>query len=156
MAKAIQLDLPVRDREAELHQRLTDGTVEHAEAILEFLELLEVLRKHKVLSTLRGAAGAGPNLITYVSAAAAQPESIRAMRNLITLSKVLSSIDPDMLDTVVQSVAKSLGDLPKRPPGLLKIVKTLWSPPARRALFAAGLLLTGIGYALEKRRRSHS
>lgn len=157
MAKAIQLDFPARDRQAELRQRLADGQIEHAEAILEFIELLDVLRKHNVLATLRGAAGAGPNLITYISEAAARPESVRGMRNLIALSKILGGIDPELLDAVGKAIVSLQGSAQNsRPPGFLKIARTLWSPPSRRALLAAGLFLGGIGCALEKNRRSRA
>ena len=46
MAKAIQLDFPARDRKAELQQRLAEAPVEHAEAILELMELLEVWKTY--------------------------------------------------------------------------------------------------------------
>lgn len=157
MAKAIQLDFPARDRPAELRQRLADGQIEHAEAILEFIELLEVLRKHNVMATLRGAVGARENLITYISEAAAKPESVRGMRNLIALSKILGRIDPELLDAIGDSMAALQRDVrTARPPGFLRVARTWWSPPSRRALLAAGLLLGGIGCALEKNWRSRS
>lgn len=153
MAKAIQLDFPARDHQAELQQRLAEGKIEHAEAILEFIELLDVLRKHNVLSTLRGAVGAGEDLITYLSEAAIQPEVVRGMRNMITLSKIVGGIDPEFLGTVEKAIAALPGDaLKTRPPGIFKIARAWWSPPSRRALFAAGLLLAGIGCYMEDRR----
>ncbi|MFP5228028.1 MAG: DUF1641 domain-containing protein [Acidobacteriota bacterium] len=158
MAKAIQLDFSPRDHEAELRQGLADAPVEHAEAILEFIELIEVLHQQKVLSTLRGAIGARDNLVTCLSAAAAQPESIRALRNLLALSKILSRIDPGLLDAVDRTMENLSGGRgepnAQKAPGWLQIGKLLWSPPARRALFAGGLILAGIGLHLEKQRRS--
>ena len=67
MAKAIQVDFPVRDHKAELQMRLAEAPTEHAAAILELLELLDVLHERNVLSTIRGAVGAGDDLIGHVS-----------------------------------------------------------------------------------------
>jgi len=156
MAKAIQLDLPARDRRAELQKRLAEAPAEHAEAILEFLELLEVLHQQNVLSTIRGAVGAGDSLVTSVSKAMAQPESVRAMRNLIALSRILGRIDPELIHAVEKSMAVLPGnaqpDGRPRIPSLLQIAKLWWSPSVRRSLFAGGLLLAGVGLYLEKRR----
>ncbi len=48
MAKAIQVDFPVRDHKAELQMRLAEAPTEHAAAILELLELLDVLHERNV------------------------------------------------------------------------------------------------------------
>lgn len=156
MAKPIQLDFPARDREAEVRQRLADAPVEHAAAILEFLELLEVLHERRILSTLRGAAGAGPELAGYLAHATAQPESIRALRNAITLAKMLGEIDPELLEAVQKSIARTGAEREQGAPGMWRIVKTLWSPPVRTALFAGAVVLAGVGTYLESRGRKTS
>jgi uncharacterized protein YjgD (DUF1641 family) len=154
MAKPIQLDFPARDHEAELRQRLSEAPIEHAAAILEFLELLQVLHERNILSTLRGAAGAGDNLIGQLSRAAAQPDSVRAMRNAIALAGIFSQIDPALIETIRKAIAPgSEGRNPSsgETPGFWKIARTLWSPPVRRTLFAAGIVLAAIGGYLERR-----
>ncbi|MGC2639752.1 MAG: hypothetical protein WA294_21390 [Acidobacteriaceae bacterium] len=155
MAKPIQLDFPARDHEAEMRQRLADAPAEHAAAILEFLELLDLLHEQRVLTTLRGAVGAGNDIAGYLAHATAQPESIRALRNAITLAKMLGEIDPELLDAIHRSLPKRHGEPggePEKVPGLFRIAKTLWSPPVRRALFAGALVLAGIGTYLERTR----
>jgi uncharacterized protein YjgD (DUF1641 family) len=155
MAKPIQLDFPARDRQAEMQQRLSAAPTEHAAAILEFLELLEILHERNVLNTLRGAVGAGENLIGQLSKAAAQPDSIRGMRNVIALTRILSQIDPELIETIQKAIssAQSPRNEPsQQAPGLFKIVRTLWSPPVRRALFAGGVILAAVGGYLERRR----
>lgn len=155
MAKPIQLDFPARDHQAEMQQRLSAAPTEHAAAILEFLELLEVLHRHNVLSTLQGAVGAGGDLIGQISKAAAQPESIRALRNAIALAKLLGQIDPELIETIQKAIARSpgaRGDSRPAAPGLWKIAKTFWSPTVRRTLFATGVVMAAVGGYLEKRR----
>ena len=159
MAKPIQLDFPARDHNAELQQRLAEAPVEHAEAILEFLELLEVLHRRNVLSTVRGAVAAGDDLVTHVAQAAAQPESIRAMRNFLALSKLFGKLDPALIESIERSVTPQLMDrnLPGQTPApsLWKIARTFWSPPVRRALFATGLVLAGVGYYMSQDRTAN-
>ena len=154
MAKAIQIDFPVRDHEAELQQRLAAAPTEHAAAILDFLELLDVLHKRNVLSTIRGVVGAGDDLVGHISKAAAQPESIRAMRNMLTAFKIMGSIDPEVFEAVSKSIPAQFKDHNLRRdtprPSIWKIIRTFWSPPVQRLLFAWGLMLAGIGHYMNK------
>jgi uncharacterized protein YjgD (DUF1641 family) len=158
MAKPIQLDFPPRDHQAELQQRLAQAPAEHAAAILEFYELLEVLHEQKVLAALRGAVAAGDDLVGHLAQAAAQPETIRALRNFIALTKIFGQIDPELFEAVECSLPPQFKDRNLRrqtpPPSLWSIVRTLGSPPVRRALFAGGLMLAGIGYYMNKDRPS--
>jgi uncharacterized protein YjgD (DUF1641 family) len=159
MAKPIQLDFPARDHHAELLQRLADAPAQHAAAILEFLELLEELHRRNVLSTLRGAVGAGGDLVGQLSQAAAQPESVRAMRNAIALAKILSQIDPDLIGAIQKAIASESPahrNSGNATPSLWKIAKTLGSPKLRRALFAGALVLVAVGGYLEKRQSRSS
>lgn len=154
MAKPIQLDFPARDRQAELRKRLDEIPVEHAEAIVDFLELLEVLHRKDVLATLRGLIGAGDDIIGHVAKAAAQPESIRAMRNFLALSKLFGKLDPALIESIERSITPQLMDRNLRrqtpAPSLWKIARTFWSPPVRRALLATGLVLAGVGYYMSQ------
>ena len=158
MAKPIQIDFAVRDHEAELRERLAAAPTEHAAAILEFLDLLEVLHKRNVLSTIRGAVGAGDELVGHLAKAAAQPESVRAMRNMLALAKILGSIDPELIEAVQRSIPPQVKDRIARrqtpAPSIWKIVRTFWSPPVRGVLMAFGLMLGGIGYYLNKETAS--
>lgn len=158
MARPIQLDIPTRHQEMELRDRLERASVEHAAALIEFMELLEELHRHNVLNTLRGAVGAGDNIVGTLSSAAAQPETIRAMRNFIALTKLLSKIDPELIEAVQRAIPPELQDSRlrrnTRAPSLIAIARTFWSPPVRRALMATGLVLAGIGYYMNKERPS--
>ena len=154
MAKPIQIDFPVRNHQAELQQRLAEAPAEHAAALLDLLELIEELHQRNVLSTLRGAVGARDSIASYLAEGAAQPESIRAMRNLLAITKILGSIDPELIEAIQRSIPPQLKDRNARrmtpTPSLFQIARTLWSPPVRRALMAGGLILAGIGYYMNK------
>ncbi|HEY1808788.1 MAG TPA: hypothetical protein VGG42_09510, partial [Acidobacteriaceae bacterium] len=112
----------------------------------------------KVLATLRGAVAAGDDLVSHLAKAAAQPETIRAMRNFIALTKIFGQIDPELFEALEHAIPPQFKDRNLRrqtpPPSLWAIARTLWSPPVRRALFAGGLMLAGIGYYMNKERPS--
>ena len=161
MAKPIQLDIPPRNVEEEHRRMLATLPVEHAEALADLLALAEDLRRHNVINTLRGAVGAGGSLITYLSEAMAQPEAARGLRNLIALTKLLGSINPELLETVQRSLPGSWRDPAARDdtsktPSLWRVARTLTSPPARRALMGVGVVLAGVGLYMsrEKPRRN--
>lgn len=154
MAKPIQLDIPARDHKLELQQRLAEAPADHAAAILDLLELLDVLHERNVLSTVRGAVGASDSIVNTLANAAAHPDSVRAMRNLLAITKILSSIDPELIEAVQKSIPAQFKDRNQRqdspPPSLWKIIRTFWSAPVQRALFAWGLMLSGVGYYMAR------
>lgn len=161
MAKPIQLDIPTRNREAEHREMLAKLPEEHAEALADLLALAEDLRRHNVINTLRGAVGAGGELVTYLSEAVAQPEMARGLRNLIALAKLLGSIHPELLETVQRSLPESwrdpaARDAMTRTPSLWKVARTLTSPPARRALMGVGVVLVGVGVFMAREKATRN
>ncbi|HTV81112.1 MAG TPA: hypothetical protein VME18_00565 [Acidobacteriaceae bacterium] len=161
MAKPVQLDFPPRNQEAEHRQMLATLPVEHAEVLADLLALAEDLRRHNVINTLRGAVGAGGELITYVSEATAQPEAARGLRNLIAPSKLLGSIHPELLESVQRSLPESWRDPAARDattgaPSLWKVARTLTSPPARRVLMGVGVVLAGVGLHMAREKATRN
>src|SRR6266853_1665759 len=92
MSQPIPLDLPARDPRAELQARLHNAPLEHAEALLNAYEVLQGLHNRGVLELLRGTLGSSDKVIEIVVDAAKTPESIRGIRNLIILAKILGAI----------------------------------------------------------------
>lgn len=160
MARPIQLDIPTRHPAAENRQRLAELTEENAAALADVLELARVLHEHKVLDTLRGAVGAGGSLVSYLAEAVAQPESVRALRNFLALSKLFAQLDPELIDAVRRSIPESWQDKnargDARAPSLWKVAKVLGSAPARRALLGVGLVLAGVGMYMSRDKASRN
>ena len=57
MARPIPLELPKRDPREELHSRLEQAPIQHAEAVLASFEVLQGLHNCGVLELLRGVLG---------------------------------------------------------------------------------------------------
>ena len=109
MAQPIPLNLPPRDPRKELLDRLERAPQEHAEALLDGYELLEQLRQSGILQLLRGTLSAGDEILERVAGAAKSPQGTRALRNLLILGQILSSIDPDLLECIASRCGPNTG-----------------------------------------------
>src|SRR5579872_6470432 len=148
MAQPIPYQLPPRDSRAELSARLQNAPEEHAEALLAGYEVLQGLHDAGVLELLRGLLGAGNKVMETVSEAADAAGSVRAIRNLIILGKVLGEIDPDLLDGFALALPEAMREARaqgKEPPGLLAILNKFRSKDLRRGLVAVNSLLEAWG-----------
>src|SRR6266850_4230118 len=116
MAQPIRLEFPARDAHAELQTRLQNAPVQHAEALLSGYELLQGLHDRGVLDLLRGALGSSDKVIETVVDAAKSPEAIIATRNLLILSKVVFSLEPELLEDIAQAVPNSLAQAREQKP----------------------------------------
>src|SRR5207237_1036511 len=104
MAQPIRLEFPPRDARAELQSRLQDAPLQHAEALLSGYDLLQRLHDRGVLDLLRGGLGSSDKVLSIVVDAAKTPEAINATRNLLILSKVVFSLEPELLEDIADGV----------------------------------------------------
>ncbi len=154
MAKPIALELPPRDARDELRKRLEQAPLEHAEALLDSWELLETLHQHGVFELLRGALGASDKLIETAVNAAKSDDSVRAIRNAIILSKVLGTINPDVLEGVAVAVGKTIGCYQKpviEPPGLFSLLGQFRHKELRRSIALINRFLEVLGNQIKLR-----
>jgi uncharacterized protein YjgD (DUF1641 family) len=154
MARPISLELPPRDPREELHKRLEQAPVAHAEALLDSYELLQQLHDHGLLELLRGALSASDKLIETAVDAAKSPESVRAIRNAIIIGKILASINPDVLQGVAVAVGDTLGCYDKpiiEPPGLLSLLSQFRHKELRRSMALINKFLEALGNQIKLR-----
>ncbi len=148
MARPIPLELPPRDARGELQKRLEQAPTEHAEALLDSYELLQQLHDHGVLQLLRGAIGASDKLVETAVDASKSEESIRAIRNVLILGKVLGSINPEVLQCLATAAAETLGSYDKpviEPPGLLSLLNQFRHKELRRSIALINRFLESLG-----------
>jgi uncharacterized protein YjgD (DUF1641 family) len=155
MAQPIPLQMPARDPRAELQTRLQNAPLQHAEALLSGYELLQRLHDRGVLDLLRGALGSSDKVIEIVVDAAKTPEAIIATRNLLILSKVVFSLEPELLEGIAKAVPNSLTQArEEKPLNLWHMFKKMCSQDTRRALSAMLGLLESFGKSLGSVRSS--
>jgi uncharacterized protein YjgD (DUF1641 family) len=104
MAQPIPLNLPARDPRAELQARLQNAPLDHAEALLAAYEVLQGLHDRGVFEVLRGALGSSDKVIEIIVEAAKTPESIRVIRNVMILAKILGTIEPELVEGFARSL----------------------------------------------------
>ena len=149
MARPIPLELPKRDPREELRGRLQQAPVDHAEALLAGLEVLQGLHEQGVLEVLRGTLGGGDKILEIVVGATKTPEAVRGIRNLLILIKILGSIEPELLEKFAQAVPDALESVAKaqttEPPDFWGIMKIFRSKNLRRGLAVVNNLLEAWG-----------
>jgi uncharacterized protein YjgD (DUF1641 family) len=150
MAQPIAFKPITVDFKADLQRKLEKAPGEHAEALLLAYDVLEAARKEGLLDLLHGAIGARDTIINTMAKYASQPEGIAGIRNLLTAAKLLTEIDPEMLEhlTKVLGSATQEHKLEKTPPSLWQIARRATSEDGRRGLSFMTLILSGFGRSL--------
>jgi uncharacterized protein YjgD (DUF1641 family) len=154
MAQPIALQLPPRDPREELRKRLEEAPTVHAEALLDSYELLQQLHDHGVFELLRGAFSASDKLIETAVDASKSEESIRAIRNVMILGKVLGAINPDVLQCVATAASETLGCYERpviEPPGLFSLLNQFRHKELRRSVALINRFLEKLGNQIKLR-----
>jgi uncharacterized protein YjgD (DUF1641 family) len=148
MAQPIAFHAPAKPALANM-ERLRNAPEEHAEALLSVYELLQLLHDRGVLNFFRGLVGGGDALIGTVAAAVDTPESIRAIRNFLLLTKFFANIPPDVLISLADTVsAGAKREKAHKAPGLLHLLWRLRNEDSRHAAAVALDLFEGLGKGL--------
>ena len=149
MARPIPLELPKRDPREELRSRLEQAPAEHAEALLAGLEVLQGLHDRGVLEVLRGVLDGGNKILEIAVEASQTPEAVRGIRSLIIMTKMVGSIDPELLKKFTEAVPDALAGAvkaqEKEPPGFWEALRILRSKNMRRGLAVMNSALEALG-----------
>ena len=139
------------DPRQELERRLVAAPLQHAEAILVALDVLEEAHQQGLLDALHGLLGSRNAVLAKLAEYGKEPESINAMRNLISLIKILGSIDPEFLSRTAKSMSDHLRHpAAAKPPSLFKLARMAVSENSRNGLYFAIGLLSSIGKSTKK------
>jgi uncharacterized protein YjgD (DUF1641 family) len=148
LAQPIAFHAPAKPAAANM-ERLRNAPTEHAEALLSAYELLQLLHDRGVLNLFRGLVGGGDRLIGTIAAAVDTPESIRAIRNFLLLTKFFANIPPDVLTSLADTAnAGAKRKKAQKAPGLLSLLWRLRSEDSRHAASVALDLVEGLGKGL--------
>ena len=148
MAQPIPLTVTPRNEPDSL-ERLDAALRNHTDAILSALQLLQLLHDRGVLDLLRGLVGAGDQLAGMATAALDSPDSVRAIRNFILLTKFFASIPPDVLDSLVRTAMEGAErEKSNQAPGVLQLLRRMSSENSRHAIAVTLDLLESVGKGL--------
>lgn len=149
MAKAVDFrEFTPRNSRDDLIRRVEQAPVEHAEAMLATYDLLQQLYEKGIIDILRGLLSTGDTVVERLTDVVSSKEAMSALRMVLVLGNVLTSINPDELHAVISSAGKDA------PPSLISIGKQAASEDARRGMAVAVGLLSVLGAALNRGQAS--
>ncbi len=140
------------DPHLELQRRLDAAPRAHAEALLICYDIIQTAHEQGLLDAIQGVMGAKDTIFAKLADYAKLPEGIAGIRNLIASAKILTAIDPELLDHVSRAMLGAAADHQKeaKPPGLFQIIRRTTSEDGRRGLSLLTLMLTGLGKSAAK------
>jgi len=152
MAKPIAFKPITVDFKADLQRRLEKAPDEHAAALLAAYDVLEAAYDEGLLDILHGMIASKDKIITTLSHFAAQPEGVTGIRNLLTAAKILTELDPAVLDQVSKAMASATEEHKREqtPPSLFQLAKRATSEDSRRGLSFMTLVLSSFGRSLKE------
>jgi uncharacterized protein YjgD (DUF1641 family) len=152
MANPIAFKPITVDFKADLVRRLATAPDEHAAALLKAYDVLEAANDEGLLDLLHGMIGSRDAIVTKLAEYAAMPEGVTGIRNLLTAAKILTELDPEVLDHMSRAIVSASKEhqLEQKPPSLWQLWKRTTSEDGRRGLSFATLLLSGLGRSLKR------
>ena len=151
MAKPIAFKPVPVDFKADLERRLEKAPAEHAAALLAALEVIAIAHREGVLDLLHGMIGAKDTIAAEIAKYAKEPEGIAGIRNLLTAAKILTQLDPEVLDHVSRAMASATEEHKREQeaPSLFELAKRATSEDSRRGLSFITLVLSSLGRSLK-------
>lgn len=135
MAEAISYDHRLRNVKQELYQQLSAAPGKHVEAVLDVYAILQLLHDKGIFEVIKDALGSGERVMEILTDTMEKDEVIRTIRNLTIFVKIIGSIEPDLLEKIMNAVSKEFENTKaKKPPGLLRLLGKLANANGRRVL----------------------
>lgn len=152
MTKPIAFKPITVDFKADLQRRLEKAPDEHAAALLAAYDVLEAAYNEGLLDILHGMIASKDKIIVTLSRFAAEPGGIAGIRNLLTAAKILTELDPEVLDQVSKVMASATEEHRREqtPPSLFQLAKRATSEDSRRGLSFMTMVLVGLGKSLKR------
>src|ERR1700678_1938072 len=151
MAKPLEFKPLTVNFKADLQRRLEKAPDEHAAALLAAYDVLEAAYDEGLLDILHGMIASKDTIITTLSRYAKQPEGVAGIRNLLTAAKILTELDPEVLERLSKVVGNATKEhqQEKEPPSLWQLFKRANSEDSRRGLSFMTLVLAGLGRSMK-------
>ena len=151
MAKPIAFKPITVDFKADLLRRLEKAPAEHAAAFLAAYDVLEAAYDEGLLDILHGMIASKDTIISTLARYASQPEGVAGIRNLLTAAKILTELDPELLEHVSKATTRATEEYKREqhPPSLFQLAKRANSEDSRRGLSFMTLILSSLGRSLK-------
>lgn len=135
---------PVDPRDG-LRKKLDAAPMEHAEALLVAYDVIQAAHDQGLLDLLHGAVKHKNTVFEHLAEAGKMQESVDALRNVISLGKVLGAIDPETMSCVAAALSTATNPKAEEPLGLWALFKRASSREGRRGLSLMVEMLVALG-----------
>jgi uncharacterized protein YjgD (DUF1641 family) len=151
MAKPIPFKPVTVDFKADLLRRLENVPEERAAAMLAAYDVLQAAHDEGLLDILHGMIASKDQIVSTLARFAAEPGGVTGIRNLLTAAKILTELDPEVLDHVSKAMVRATEEhkLEQKPPSLFELAKRANSEDSRRGLSFMTLILSSLGKSLK-------
>ena len=128
-----------------LMRRLESAPREHAEALLVAYDLLQTAHDEGILDLLHGMVHAKDEIAGHLAEAARVQESVDALRNLVSIGKILGGIEPETMSCIAAAMSTASKRTPDEPLTMWGLFKKISSKEGRRGLSLGVELITALG-----------
>jgi uncharacterized protein YjgD (DUF1641 family) len=140
VANPIAFRPPEYDPKQGLFKRLEAAPREHAEALLVAYDLLQEAHDQGILDGLHGLVHAKDEIAQHIAEGASLTESVAALRNLVSITRMMAAIEPETLSCVAAAVSAS-SNTDAEAPSLWNLLKRVTSREGRRGI---GILVSAL------------
>jgi uncharacterized protein YjgD (DUF1641 family) len=140
------------DPHLELERRLANAPREHAEALLVVYDILDAAHQNGTLDAVHGLITARDKIFGRLAEFAKTPEGETGIINLLQAAKILTTLDPEILDHLSRATHESAVQHKQEttPPSAWQLFRRATSEDGRRGLSFLTLLLTSLGRSLRR------
>ena len=145
MANPIAFKPAQYDPKQGLMRKLEAAPAAHAEALLVAYDLLQSAHDQGILDTLHGMVHAKDEIFGHLAEAARVQESVDALRNLVSVGKILGSIEPETMSCIAAAMSTASKKTPDEPLSMWGLFKKVSSREGRRGLSLTVEMLVALG-----------
>ena len=145
MANPIKFTPNQYDPKDGLMRRLEAAPREHAEALLVAYDLLQTAHDEGILDLLHGMVHAKNEIAGHLAEAARVQESVDALRNLVSVGKILGAVEPETMSCIAAAMSTASKRTPDEPLSMWGLFKKISSKEGRRGLSLGVELITALG-----------
>jgi len=145
MANPIAFTPAKYDPKQGLMRKLEAAPAAHAEALLVAYDLLQSAHEQGILDTLHGMVHAKDEIFGHIAEGARVQECVDALRNLVSVGKVLGSIEPETMSCIVTAMGSSSKKTAEEPLSMWGLFKKVSSREGRRGLSLGVEMLVALG-----------
>ena len=128
-----------------MRKRLDAAPMEHAEALLVAYDVIQAAHDEGILDLLHGMVKHKNTVFEHIAEGAKLQESVDALRNVISLGKVLGAIDPETMSCVAAALSTASNPKAEEPLSMWGLFKRVSSREGRRGLSLMVELLVAVG-----------